>query len=326
MFIDEIKLHLKAGHGGNGVVRWRHEKGKEFSGPSGGDGGRGAHIFIRAVRDLNLLYKYRNVKELKGERGEDGKRNSQHGKDGNDLTVDLPLGSIITNLSSGERFNFSREGELIKILSGGRGGFGNEHFKSSINIRPKEFTLGKYGEEADFYIELELIADISLVGLPNAGKTSLLNVLTGTSKKVGDYPFTTLEPNLGNLFGFIIADVPGLIEDSSLGKGLGFKFLRHIKRSKILLHCVSLENKDIIKAYKTVRKEIKDYSEDLSKKPQLIAITKSDLASEEEIVKIKNLLKREANSKTIFIVSIKNPESVKKMSDELIKILRNLNI
>ena len=240
-FIDEMKFHAKAGRGGVGVVRWRHEFSKEFSGASGGNGGRGGDVRVRAVRDLGILQRYRNTKEFDAEKGEDGMKDSRHGRNGEDLIIDLPIGSIITDHRTGYTFQLLEEGENVRILKGGSGGLGNEYFKASTNTTPMESTNGYDGEEGDFSIELELVADAGFIGLPNAGKSSLLNVLTNADAKVGSYAFTTLEPNLGALYNFVLADIPGLIEGASEGKGLGHKFLRHVRRTKILFHLISLE-------------------------------------------------------------------------------------
>src|SRR3989344_960833 len=277
MFVDELTIHIRAGKGGDGVVRWLHEKDKEFGGPSGGDGGRGGNVFAVSARNLNLLARYRHKKEFYAENAENGKNNSLHGANGRDLEILFPVGSIITNKQTGEKIYLNKEDEKKILRKGGNGGYGNEHFKSSTNRRPKEFTKGKLGEEEDFYIEVELIADIGLIGLPNAGKTSILNELTNTRGKVGDYPFTTLEPNLGEYFGHIISDIPGLIEGAAEGKGLGHKFLRHIRRVKILAHLISLENEDLIKAYNIVRSEIEKYDSELLKKKEIVVLTKTDI-------------------------------------------------
>ncbi len=291
-FVDEIQLHIKAGDGGNGVVRWLHEKGREFAGPAGGDGGKGGDVYVKALRDLSILNRYRNVKEFEAKKGFDGERNSRDGKDG----------------------------QLIKILKGGRGGIGNEEFRSSTNIRPERATSGKPGEEADFFIELELVADAGLVGFPNAGKSSILNVLSHAKAKVGDYKFTTLEPNLGELYGFIIADIPGLIEGASKGKGLGHAFLRHIKRTKMIIHCLSLENENIVEAYKTIRKELESYGETLPEKKEIVLLTKTDLVSPEVL---KDALKKiKKINKDVYAVSILDDTAIKKLKDTLVKILR----
>ncbi len=319
-FIDELTIFAQAGKGGHGVVRWRHEKGKDLSGAAGGNGGKGGDVYARAVRDIQLLAKYKHKKEFAAGKGEDGMRNSMHGKDGEDLIIDFPIGSIITNLSTQKKHSFLKEGEEVLLLKGGRGGLGNEHFKASTNTTPTEFTYGKEGEEANFYIELELVADAGLVGLPNAGKSSLLNELTNAKSKVASYQFTTLEPALGDMEGFILADIPGLIEGASEGRGLGIKFLRHIKRTKLVLHCISLENEDMMGVYKTIRKELDAFDMSLSQKEEIIILTKTDLVTPDVLKdKIKEFKKI---TKNIFTVSILDDASVKELKDSLIKILR----
>ena len=321
-FIDEIKFHIKAGKGGNGVVRWRHEKGKEFAGASGGNGGRGGSVYVLGVRDIGLLARYKHKKEFLAENGGDGMKQTMHGKDGKDLVIDLPLGSVITNLKYNTKTEILFEGEKIKILDGGRGGLGNEHFKSSTNTTPRQFTLGEDGAEADFYIELSLIVDAGFIGFPNAGKSSLLNALTNANSKVAGYAFTTLEPSLGDFFGFILADIPGLIEGASKGKGLGHKFLRHIKRTKMLLHCISLENEDIVGSYKIIRKELSQYSEELMSKEEVLILTKSDLVDDADLKESRRLLY--PLNKNIFDVTVYDDKSIKQLADNLITKLRSL--
>jgi GTP-binding protein len=321
-FTDEIKIKAKAGNGGNGVVRWLHEKDKEWSGPAGGDGGKGGDIYLHAVRNAHLLSKYKSNKEFKAEDGGDGFKKSQHGKDGDDLYIELPIGSVITDVSNGQtngkKIFLNTEDEKIILLKGGRGGRGNEHFKSSTNQSPEESTEGKPGVEGEFEIELELIADIGFIGLPNAGKTSLLNELTRSTGKVGDYPFTTLEPNLGEMHGFIIADIPGLIEGAHEGKGLGHKFLRHIKRTRILVHLVSLENENIIETYKIIKEELNKFDPELNTKKEIILLTKSDIIEDKKNIE-KSLKDMEIFGKKVFAISAYNDEEIKNLRDILIK-------
>ncbi|MCH7552260.1 GTPase ObgE [Patescibacteria group bacterium] len=320
-FIDEIKIKVKAGNGGDGVVRWLHTRETELGGPSGGDGGRGGDVYAKALRDVHLLSRYRAKKEAAAENGKDGQAKNLFGANGKDLDLLLPVGSIITNIETDEKFSLNEEGERILLLSGGSGGRGNRSFKSSRNQAPDKATPGKPGQTATFYIEVELIAHIGLIGLPNAGKTSLLNELTSAHGKVGNYPFTTLEPNLGEMYGYIIADIPGLVEGAAKGKGLGHKFLRHIKRTKILLHVISLENSDVLEAYQTVRKEIEQYDPELLKKREIILLTKTDLKNEAEVKEAQKKLKK--ISSTIYAVSLYEDEDMKLLEKLLLKELSN---
>ncbi len=338
-FIDEIKIYGEAGKGGDGVVRWRQEKFIPKGGPAGGDGGRGGDFFVEGVRDIHMLSKYKAKKEFIAERGGDGGNKSLHGKNGEDFILKLPIGSIIKNLDTEDTWQLSKEGERILLLKGGYGGFGNEHFKSSINTTPKESRQGGEGEIGNFQIELELFADLGLIGLPNAGKSSLLNSLTNADAKVADYAFTTLDPNLGDLYGYIIADIPGIIEGASEGKGLGIKFLRHIKRTKILAHLISFEYavggiNNMIKKYKEIRKELEKYDkklklgiDGLSKKEEIIILTKTDiiplegLALQKFIDKEKNKFKK--LNKKIFTLSLFDDKIIKDFKDDLVKILKN---
>lgn len=319
-FIDELSIYAKAGKGGDGVVRWLHEKGKEYSGPAGGNGGDGGNFYISGVRDVSLLSRYRGEKKFEAESGEDGQSFNRHGKNGEDFTLKVPVGSVILNKETGEEFEILEEDKPVMILKGGRGGAGNTVFKSSVNQTPMESTPGVEGEHGELVIELRLIADAGLIGLPNAGKTSLLNALTGSAGKVAPYAFTTLDPNLGALYGEIIADIPGLIEGASDGKGLGFKFLRHISRTRVLLHCISLESDDLIRDYETVRHEIENFEKGvLADKPEYIVLTKSDTRSAEEIQEaIKTMKKRNPQ---VTVVSVIDDEQVKALRDLLAKVL-----
>ena len=327
-FIDEIKIYAEAGRGGDGVVRWRQEKFIPKGGPAGGDGGRGGDFYAVAIRDVHILSKYKAKKSFSAGRGENGANKSLHGKNGEDFVLELPIGSIITNFETDEKWQLTREGEKILLLKGGYGGFGNEHFKSSINTTPKEWRPGEEGEKGNFKIELELFADIGLIGLPNAGKTSLLNTLTNAEAKVGDYAFTTLDPNLGDFYGYIIADIPGVIEGASEGKGLGVKFLRHIKRTKMLAHLVSFENSNMLKSYKEIRKELEKYDkklnlgeEGLSSKDEIIILTKSDVMDDQKII-AKKAAELKKLKKKVFTLTLFDDKMVKKFKDELVKILK----
>jgi GTP-binding protein len=320
-FVDEITIYARAGKGGDGVERWRHQIDKPLGGPSGGNGGRGADVYVEAVRNLSVLAKYRHQKEFFAQDGVDGGKDSLDGANGEPLTILLPIGSVITNLKTKQVYRLNEDGERICILKGGRGGRGNESFKSSTNQRPKETTPGVPGEDAELYIELELIADVGLIGFPSAGKTSLLNTLTAARGKIGDYPFTTLEPNLGEYYGYIIADVPGLIEGAHQGKGLGDKFLRHIRRTKMLVHLVSLENEDVVSAYDTIRGELESFDPELLKKEEIVLLTKTDMVSPETVEAAKKALgKKNAD---IYTVSLYDDSSVKVFADALIARLRN---
>lgn len=319
-FVDELTIHIRSGKGGDGVERFRHEKGKEFAGPSGGDGGRGGNVYLVGSRDLGLLYKYRHEKKFGAEDGEPGKKDSLHGRNGEDLVLKLPVGSIVKNLSTGKEIQILKEDEPILLLKGGHGGLGNERFKSSTNQAPTKTTPGKPAQEADFYIELQLLVDVGFAGFPNAGKSSLLNALTNASAKIGAYQFTTLEPNLGAFHGYVLADIPGLIEGASEGKGLGHKFLRHIKRTKMIAHLISLENEDVLAAYKTIRKELEAFDKDLGEKDEIIILTKTDMVDEEAVEAAKKKLAK--LKKPVFAITILDDKVMKEFGDALVKLLR----
>lgn len=317
MFVDELTITAKAGHGGNGVERWRHERRRPLGGPAGGNGGNGGDVYIRGVRNLNQLAKYTGSKMFAAENGEHGKNRSQYGRNGEDYIIDIPVGAVVTDSEREKVYEVESEGQMLKILSGGRGGLGNEHFKSSTNTTPKETTDGTPGEEGTFYIELRLAAHVGLIGFPNAGKSSLLNALTNATSAVGAHPFTTLEPHLGECYGLIIADIPGLIEGASEGKGLGHKFLRHVSRTRMLFHLISLENEDVTLAYKTLRNELESSDGALTEKEEWVILTKSDMVDGAEADKWKEHFKE--MGKNVYVISVLDDESLKSLREALLR-------
>lgn len=282
--LDEVQLNIRAGKGGDGVVRWRREKFKPLSGPGGGNGGNGANVYAVGTRDLAALENYRFKKAFFAADGEAGGNHGRHGANGKDLELVFPVGSVLHNNDTGETFEILNDTDRILILTGGRGGLGNEYFKSSTNTTPYEWTPGKMGQQGHFKVELKLIADIGLIGKPSTGKSTLINALTNTKAKTAEYHFTTLEPNLGALpEGVIIADIPGLIEGASAGKGLGHKFLKHIQRTKILVHLISADSGDVVSDYTGIRSELDAFDDELTKKPEIVVLSRSDLVSPEEV-------------------------------------------
>jgi GTP-binding protein len=320
MFIDQLTIYAKAGNGGDGVTRWRHEKFRPMAGPAGGNGGRGGDIILRAVRDVNLLAKYTGAKDFEAESGAPGENASKFGRNGEDLIIDVPVGSIVTDKERGRTYELLEEGQLEKVFKGGGGGLGNEHFKSATNRSPEESTLGRAGEEGALEIALSLVVDVGLIGMPNAGKSTLLNTLTNARSKIGAFPFTTLEPHLGDFYGYVLADIPGLIEGAAQGKGLGHTFLRHVTRTKMLLHLVSLESEDALERYEVIRKELVAFNKELGEKDEWIIFTKKDLVNEDYLA---GLLKAiDKNENRVFVISTETGEGVKNLADSLVQHLR----
>ncbi len=318
MLTDEVKIKIHAGHGGNGVIAF--DKIKMSLGPTGGNGGNGGNIYLEGVSDLTALNKYKCKLDYYANNGQNGGKDRSTGHTGHDLVLSVPIGSVAKNMQNSKNYEITEVKQKVLIAKGGKGGRGNFFFRSSINTTPKQAENGKPGESFDFNIELRFIADIGLVGLPNAGKSSLLNELTKANVKVANYEFTTLEPNLGTLNKIIIADIPGLIEGASKGKGLGIKFLKHIRRTKIILHCISLESDNLELNYETIRQELKNYNQELLDKKELLIFTKSDMADQKEITKkIKTF-----NDKEFLLVSIYDFESLEKLKNKIIQLTKKL--
>lgn len=305
MLVDEITITLKAGHGGAGRVSFYNFPEK---GPDGGDGGKGGNIYIEIVSDLMVLSRYVTKKLISAQNGEFGGKRRSNGKAGQDTLIQLPVGSEIRDEQDNVLFDFKSAGEKILFCKGGLGGKGNYEFRSSKNTTPMYAQPGLEGEVKKVKIILKLIAEYGLIGLPNAGKSSLLNEITGTSVKTADYPFTTLEPNLGVFEGRILADIPGLIEGASDGKGLGLKFLKHIEKTKLLLHCVAADSEDHLRDYKTVRQEMKHFSTELTGKKETILLTKSDTVTPDRLAEIKKKFAR--SRKKVIPVSIYDFDSI----------------
>lgn len=338
MFCDIAKIYIKAGNGGNGRMSFLHEKFREFGGPDGGDGGHGGDIIFRIDPSWNTLYFYKTRTKLVANNGEDGKGNHQHGKSGNDLVVHVPIGTTIYNTETdGLIADLDCEGKECTIAKGGFGGFGNAHFTSSTRQKPQFAELGTKGEEYNIRLELKLIADVGLVGLPNIGKSTFLSVISAAKPKIADYPFTTTVPNLGvvegyKTKGFVIADIPGLIEGASQGKGLGDEFLRHVERTRVLVHFVDAISLDIEKDFNLINQELSDYNKEILKKPQILAISRIDLLDAKSKVDIQkraeNIIKTNKRifkyNKTPFLFSAVAHKGVKELIFEIENELRKI--
>ncbi|MBA7493663.1 GTPase Obg [subsurface metagenome] len=316
MLIDDIKIKVKAGHGGRGAVAFN--KVMMSLGPTGGNGGKGGCVYLEGVSDIGALSQFRGKKELTAEDGENGKPQFHDGKDGKNIISKVPIGTLVHNLSTGEDSEIISIGQCLRIAKGGRGGKGNFKFRSSTNTSPTQFQQGLPGEEYELRFELKLIADVGFVGLPNVGKSSLLNELTNAQSKVANYPFTTLNPNLGAYYELILADIPGLIEGASDNKGLGIKFLRHIDRTKTLFHFISAESSDPVKDYQIIRNELGAYSKKLLDKVEYIFLSKCDLLDKNKIKEKLNELKE--IGKEAIPISVLDDESIKRVE----KILRDI--
>jgi len=309
MLVDDVEIKINAGHGGGGAVAFNTNL--MSLGPVGGSGGKGGSVYCEGISDLGALWQFRFKKEFSAEDGRDGRGQFRDGHDGSDLVLKLPIGTVIHNVTNGGEINVEHIGGRILLAKGGIGGKGNFQFRSSRNTSPKHAQPGMPGEHFALRLELKFIADVGFVGLPNVGKSSLLNKLTNARSKVANYPFTTLEPNLGAYYELILADIPGLIEGSSTGRGLGIKFLRHIERTRVIFHFISTESSDPLKDHETIRKELGAHNKTLLEKPERIFLTKSDLATPEELKEKLSALKK-IDPRAIAI-SIHDPESIKKL-------------
>jgi GTP-binding protein len=308
MFVDIATVKVKAGNGGNGVVSFRREKFVEMGGPDGGDGGKGGDIVFEASNSQNTLANYRYQKLLTSENGHSGSKRKKHGRNGKDRLLKVPVGTMIVDGEDNLVADLREEGQRAVVGMGGLGGFGNAHFLSSTRQAPRVAEKGEAGDEDTLTLELKMIADVGLVGLPNAGKSTLLSVVSNARPEIADYPFTTIRPNLGVVDlgednSLLVADIPGLIEGASEGKGLGDDFLRHVERTAVLLHLIDSYSSDIVDTYKTIQKELKEYKVDLSKKPQIIALTKIE-GLDDDIVDDQIKMLKKAVPKGIKIVGL----------------------
>lgn len=321
MLIDEVTIHVFAGDGGRGCAAF--DKNLNSRGPTGGSGGRGGSIYFEGTSDLNALSQFRNRKKIKAQDGQAGRSQFRDGANSPDLTVSIPLGTVIHQGEKAILGEMTRVGQRILIAHGGRGGRGNFLFRSSTNTTPQEFEDGQTGQRLILNLEMKMIADVGLVGLPNVGKSSLLNELTRAKSKVGNYTFTTLEPHLGNYNGLIIADLPGLIEDASKGRGLGHKFLKHIERTRIIFHLVSCDSADPLRDYKIVRQELANFNRAILAKPEYLFLSKSDNIESESKKKILALFQKEGI--LAYLLSVHDLESLNKVK-EILNGLINRNL
>ncbi|HET9722040.1 MAG TPA: GTPase ObgE [Candidatus Saccharimonadales bacterium] len=281
MFVDRVKVSIRAGKGGDGLVSFRREKFISKGGPDGGDGGKGGDVILVASRNQNTLADFRYKKLLQAKNGQSGGKRRRHGKNGENLTVNIPIGTSVIDINDGVLADLTQDGQSVIIAAGGKGGFGNAHFTSSTRQAPRVAEKGEAGESLEATFELKMIADVGIVGLPNAGKSTLLSVISNAKPEIADYPFTTLHPNLGvvdidSKNSLLFADIPGLIEGASQGKGLGDEFLRHVERTSVLLHLIDVYSEDIQSSYRTVTQELSDYKIDLSRRPQIVTLTKTE--------------------------------------------------
>ena len=321
-FLDQVKIYIKAGNGGDGSPSFRREKFIEYGGPDGGDGGSGGSVILRSERNLNTLIDYRFQQHHKAERGENGSGQNRTGRGGENLFLKVPIGTQVFEEDNKTLiYDFKKEGEEFVVANGGKGGLGNTRFKSSTNRAPRKFTKGTLGEEYIIYLQLKTIADIGIVGLPNAGKSSLLAAITNATPKIANYKFTTLNPNLGvatyDNKEITLADIPGLVEGAHEGIGLGIQFLKHIERCKALLHLLDITNENLENTYQQVKKELKSYSKELINKKEIIVLNKTDLLDKNEVKKIVKNFSKDKNSEILTLSTIEK-NSISKIKSKLL--------
>ena len=319
-FLDQAKIYIKAGNGGSGSASFRREKFIEYGGPDGGDGGDGGSIIVESDRNLNTLIDFRYAQHFKAQQGKSGSKRNKTGANGKDLILKVPVGTQVYEEDNNTLiYDFTKNKEKYLVASGGKGGLGNVRFKSSTNRAPKKKTNGKIGEEFWIWLQLKVIADIGIIGKPNAGKSSLLAALTRAKPKIANYPFTTINPNLGVTYyngkEVTLADIPGLVEGAHEGVGLGDKFLRHIERCKVLLHLIDISEEDLISVYKNIKFELSSYDKNLVTKKEIIFFNKSDLLEDEEINRKLNEFKKKikSNYEIISVFSNKDIQKIKKL-------------
>ena len=322
-FLDQAKIYIKAGNGGSGSASFRREKFIEYGGPDGGDGGDGGSIILESDRNLNTLIDFRYSQHFKAQHGKPGSKRNKTGANGKDLILKVPVGTQIYEEDNNTLiFDFTKNKEKYLVASGGKGGLGNVRFKSSTNRAPKKKTNGKIGEEFWIWLQLKVIADIGIIGKPNAGKSSLLAALTRAKPKIANYPFTTINPNLGVTYydgrEVTLADIPGLVEGAHKGVGLGDKFLRHIERCKVLLHLIDISEEDLVSVYKKIKFELSTYDKNLTKKREIIFFNKSDLLDREKINKKLNEFKKKVKSK-YEIISVFSNRDIQKIKKIIVK-------
>ena len=320
-FVDYVKIHVSSGKGGSGSTHLRREKYVAKGGPDGGDGGRGGNIVFVSDKNMWTLYHFKFKKHFKAEQGHNGSKSRSSGANGKDEIIKIPVGTVVKDLESGEiLFEPISDNEEKVVVPGGKGGLGNWHFKSSTNQTPKYAQPGLEGHEKQLLLELKVLADVGLVGFPNAGKSTLLSVITDAKPKIANYEFTTLKPNLGivrhrDFKSFVVSDIPGIIEGASEGKGLGHHFLRHIERNSTLLFLISCESRNVIKEYQTLLNELKNYNRELLDKERIVVISKSDLINQKERLAIKNKLKTNLQKIESHFISAVTLEGVVELKD-----------